>query len=142
MRSIINENLSHITIDKKTMRNFGLIMAGGLTLIFGLAIPLLLSKELSAWPWILGSIFLFFAFFLPMQLRGIYVGWMAIGGILGFINTRIILSMMYFVIFTPVGSIYKILRKDPMTRALNKKIKTYRVTPISRDPKEHMEQPF
>lgn len=35
---------------------------------------------------------------------------------LGWVNTRIILSLVYFIIFTPMALFFKIIGKDPMDR--------------------------
>lgn len=36
--------------------------------------------------------------------------------ILGWVNTRIILTLVYFLVFTPVALIFKLIGKDPMNR--------------------------
>lgn len=36
--------------------------------------------------------------------------------LLGWVNTRIILTLVYLLIFTPVAVFFKLMRKDPMTR--------------------------
>ena len=60
---------------------------------------------------------------------------------LGWINTRIILSLVFFAVFLPYGVVLRLLGKDPMARRLDENIDSYRVhsNAASRD---KMERPF
>ena len=44
---------------------------------------------------------------------------MKIGHVLGWINTRIILGMVSFIMFAPVALVLRLLGKDPMQRRLD-----------------------
>lgn len=48
-------------------------------------------------------------------LKAIYKGWMKFARALGWVNTRIILSLVYFLIFTPIALFFKLIGKDPMS---------------------------
>ena len=39
---------------------------------------------------------------------------------LGWVNTRVILTVVYLLIFTPVALIFKVIGKDPMERKIEK----------------------
>ena len=76
----------------------------------------------------------------PASLRPVYKVWMRFAGVLGWINTRIILGLVFFLMFFPFGLIMRLFN-DPMRRKLDKSIKTYRV--LSTSPKrENMEKLF
>ena len=49
-------------------------------------------------------------------LKLLYRGWMKLAHVLGWVNTRIILSLVYFLIVTPLALIFKVIGKDPMCR--------------------------
>lgn len=51
-------------------------------------------------------------------LKAIYKGWMKFAHVLGWVNTRIILTLVYFLIFTPLATIFRLIGKDPMERQL------------------------
>ncbi|MDO8446171.1 MAG: SxtJ family membrane protein [Deltaproteobacteria bacterium] len=53
-------------------------------------------------------------------LKVIYAGWMKFAHILGWVNTRIILTLVYLIIFTPLALIFRLIGKDPMDRRLEK----------------------
>lgn len=42
--------------------------------------------------------------------------WMKFAAVLGWVNSRILLSIMYFVVFTPIGWIRKMAGGDPLHR--------------------------
>ena len=42
--------------------------------------------------------------------------WMVIAGVLGYVNSRIILSALFFLIVTPVGVIVRLAGHDPLER--------------------------
>jgi len=45
-----------------------------------------------------------------------HVAWMKFAAVLGWVNSRILLSIMYFVVFTPMGWIRKMAGGDPLRR--------------------------
>ena len=51
-------------------------------------------------------------------LKALYRGWMKFAHVLGWVNTRIILSLVYIIIMTPMALIFKVVGKDPMKRKL------------------------
>lgn len=51
-------------------------------------------------------------------LKLLYRGWMKFAHVLGWVNTRIILTLVYLLIMTPLALIFKVLGKDPMNRRL------------------------
>lgn len=51
-------------------------------------------------------------------LKAFYKAWMKFAHALGWVNTRIILSLVYFIIFTPMALFFRVIGKDPMERRL------------------------
>jgi len=66
---------------------------------------------------------------------------MAVGHALGWINTRIILGILFFVLFSPIGITMKLFGKDPMARKFDKKKESYRI-PCSPKNIALMEKPY
>ncbi len=126
----------------KSLREFGLVTGGMLTLVFGLLLPWIWNADSwPIWPWIVAAILSLIALTMPHILQPVYHWWMKLAHILGWINTRILLSIVFFVIFLPVGIILRLLGKDPMARKLDQDLNSYRVESKS-PPKNHMERPF
>ncbi len=130
------------TLDKAGYRKFGLIMAIFIALLFGLFFPFIFSTSIPYWPWIVSGIFLLLALLVPMKLAVIHKQWMMIGHIVGTINTIIILSIVFFFVFTPVALIFKVLGKDPMNRQFGDKSLTSYWEESNKQSKDHMEKVY
>ena len=127
--------------DKKGLRNFGLTTGIIVAILFGLLLPWLLGRDFPLWPWVIGGILAGWALLAPTTLRPLYLGWMAAGHVLGWINTKIILLVMFYIVVLPTGIILRSFGKDPMARRLEAQVSTYRV-PSTNQPKNHLEKPF
>ena len=57
--------------------------------------------------------------------KKIYDYWMLFAKALGWVNTRILLSLMYFVIFTPFRIISIVIGKDFLDRKIEKDRESY-----------------
>lgn len=127
--------------DKQELRTFSFVFAAGLVIMFGLLFPWLAERPWPTWPFITAAIFVTAGLAIPQALLPLYKLWMKIGHVLGWINTRIILGLIFFVIFTPVALGLKILGKDPLRRKLDRSIGSYRV-PSEKLDRDRMEKPF
>ena len=127
--------------DKQELRKFGFVFATGLVLIFGLFFPWVLEKPSPSWPWIVAAVFAGAALILPQVLKPVFLLWMKIGHVLGWINTRIILGVVFFILFAPVALFMRLFGKDPMRRQLDADASSYRIN-SEKLPRERMERPF
>ena len=127
--------------DKKELRQFGLVFATGIALIFGLFLPWLFEHPWPLWPWIVAGVFTTTALLLPPVLRPVFWLWMKFGHVLGWINTRIILGLVFFVIFTPVALLFKVLGKDALKQRLDASASSYRIV-SEQPPRDRMEKPY
>ncbi len=128
-------------INRKELREFGLITGIIIAMLFGLILPWVFSRSISKWPWIISSVLIVWALVAPGTLKIIYKVWMKTGLVLGWINTKIILGIVFYLIFTPMGILMKIFRKDPMCRKIDTSVLSYRCISI-KPPKEQMERTF
>lgn len=85
------------------LRQFGLLFGAILVLLFGLLLPFLLGYSFPLWPWVVALIFAALALLAPTTLTPFYRGWMRFGLIAAFINTRIIMFVLYYALFVPTG---------------------------------------
>jgi small-conductance mechanosensitive channel len=126
--------------DKKELRNFGLLVGGifnviGLWPVFLRGEPLRLSAILT------GSLLILVGCLVPSWLAWIHRAWMAIGHLLGWINTRIILSVIFYGLITPMGIMFRLLGKDRVQQGFSNSSSTYRVNRQPRPP-SHMKYQF
>ncbi len=122
-------------------RKFGLTTGGMVAGLFGLLIPWLFSLNYPRWPWLLAAVLVTAALLAPRALQPIHAGWMKFGHVMNWINTRLILGLLFYGIFLPFGLVMRLLGKDPMQRKLDDRVSTYRVKSDD-DPKDSVERPF
>ena len=59
------------------------------------------------------------AIFVPRVLRPVYRGWMVVARGLLWFNTRLLLSIIFFLVVTPIALAFRAARRDPLERALD-----------------------
>jgi len=77
----------------------------------------------------------------PLLFEPIFRIWMKIGGVLGFVNTRIILTLGFLAIFTPIGLVMRIFGRDPLARQYEPEASSYGMPYTPRE-FTHMEKQF
>ncbi|MCV6639183.1 SxtJ family membrane protein [Candidatus Albibeggiatoa sp. nov. NOAA] len=126
----------------KQLREFGLIMAGMIAGLFGIIFPYLFSKPFPLTPWIIAAVFVGFALIVPIALRPVFWLWMRIGDVLGWINTRLILGILFYFLITPLALVMRIFGYRPLElRAKQPELDSYRTLSKPR-PIKHIERPF
>jgi len=126
--------------ETKELRTFGLIV-GGIFLILGLWPALWRGEEPRLWALIPGILLVFLGISLPGSLKRAQQVWMVIGHVLGWINTRIILGIVFYGLITPMGLVMRLFGWDSMRRTLVPRADTYRVVRQPRPP-SHMTRQF
>jgi hypothetical protein len=123
----------------RQLRSFGLVVGG----IFGaIAIyPVLArSEDPRGWALVLSGALIIPAVLMPRVLGPAYRVWMAAGQVLGWINTRIILGILFYFVVTPLGLLQRMRRKSAIARKFDKTRPTYRVNRTTRAPSHVMRQ--
>lgn len=128
-------------LDKKGLREFGLVTGAIIAVLFGLLVPWLRGHSLLIWPWIVAGILWVWALLAPTTLNPVYQIWMRIGLALGWVNTRIILGVVFYALMMPMGLIMRLLKQDPMRRGFEVNLDSYRIVSTNRTRKS-MEKPF
>jgi hypothetical protein len=130
------------TLDKKGLRKFGITTGVIIVVLFALFFPWVFDvTTMPMWPWILAALLWVPALLIPSALRPVYTTWMKIGHAIGWVNTRIILGVLFYVLILPMGLIMRLFGKDPMARKLDKSVSSYRVKSVS-ESKDRLEKPF
>jgi len=128
-------------IDNRELRKFGFIFSGILLVLFAGLLPWLRERPLPMWPFYIGVPVAALALLWPAGLRPLYIAWMKFGAVMGAINTRIIMTVFFFVVVTPIGWLMRLSGKDPMARVLDKSATSYRVRSSVQE-REQVEKPY
>ena len=113
------------SITQKQLREFGLLIGFGFPILIGWILPSLFGHEFRAWTLWIGVPGLTLGLTIPRLLHFPYKIWMALGHALGWVNSHIILGLVFIVVLLPIAVIMRIIGYDPLRR-LRKGEKTYR----------------
>ncbi len=127
--------------DGNGLRRFAFLLAGFIGLFFGLLLPALRGVAITGWPFAVGFLLFAWGACAPGTLSPLYRGWMTAGAALGWVNTRILLGFVFFLVVTPVGFFFRAIGRDPMSRRRDAGARTYREQSRPHR-KGHMEVPF
>lgn len=128
-------------VSRKNLRKFGLFIGFMIVSLFGIISPWFFHKAVPFWPWVVSLILILWSLLIPDTLIVLYKPWMFVGFVLGFINTRILISIIFYFVFTPISIVMKVVRRDPLKRKFDVKASTYRCVSQKLD-RRHMERSF
>ena len=135
------------------LRKFGLVTGLIVVVLFGFVLrwlftgsdghywPFNVELLKPTWPWILAFALWIPALLFPAALRPVYKTWMKIGETLGFVNSRIILFIFFYLILAPFGMVLRLFGFDPMRRKLDDSI-SYRIESKVPASPTSMERPY
>ena len=127
--------------DKNSLRSFGFLMGG----VFSIIAAIFFYKErmtvFTVFGGIAGLVF-FSALVRPRFLENVYVWWMKFAHVVGLLNSKVILSLMYTIIFTLFRAFLFVLRKDLLHRKFDSSLDSYwsDYEQIDNDPKRYEKQ--
>jgi hypothetical protein len=126
-------------VTKTDLRNFAMTVASLFVVFSG--IPLVRHHPAPAWPLAAGGVLFVWGLLAPATLGPVHRLWAIVGRALGYVNTRILLSCVFFALITPIGLIMRLFGRDPLSRSRSQALTTYRVASPARDA-VHMKEPF
>ena len=115
----INKNPS-----AKELIKFGATFLGGMAAIGALYFFVFHREPLAKGLWIAGGVVFLLSFIKPVA-RILYILWMGLGITMGLVTQPIILVVVFLVLITPVGLIFKLIQRDTMKRRLDKSATSY-----------------
>jgi len=110
-----------LNLDKSNLQKFGLTLG---VVFFIIGLFLLARHRYNLLPLLISVIF-FILTFMPILLKPIYILWMRLAFILAWINTRLILCIVFYLVFTPMGLVMRLFRIDLLDRKIDKSKESY-----------------
>lgn len=117
------EDIRNIKSGKKEIREFGLTI-GTILVILGL-VALWRGKEIAPYFLTVGIFFGVFGLIFPCALKPLQKIWMTFSLVVSFFMSRVIISILFFVVLTPIGLIMRLLRKDILDQKQDKSRESY-----------------
>lgn len=119
----IREDIKQLKTGERDLRKFGL-MVGGVFAVLGI---LFLLRHKAHYPYFLwpGIVLLAFGAVFPRALKYVYIAWMSVAFVLGFVMAHVVLTLFFFLVITPIGLIARLTGKDFLRLKLDKTAATY-----------------
>tara|TARA_A100001035_G_C27764628_1_gene493002 strand:- start:1010 stop:1402 length:393 start_codon:yes stop_codon:yes gene_type:complete len=103
-------------ISKKELREFGILIGILIPFLIGWIFPKITGHGFNVWTAYVGITFFTFGLIKPTLLYYPYKYWIKIGNTLGWINSYIILGIVYIIVLIPISIILKVFGYDPLKR--------------------------
>jgi multisubunit Na+/H+ antiporter MnhG subunit len=113
--------MEKINSDLKSLRKFG--MTTGIALL-AVAVVIIMRRHNPQPALTIALIFFILGIATPILLKPLYLAWMRFAYILGWVNTRLLLAVIFYLVFTPIGLVMRLCGVDPLKRKINKKEKS------------------
>lgn len=104
-------------LPRRTITSFALIVSGALLAIAAY------QRWRGAAPWLvitlvsIAAVLSLLSAVAPRALHPVYRGWMRGGEALGWLNTRILLTLVFFLVVTPIGLLMRLFGRSPIATA-------------------------
>jgi|WetSurMetagenome_2_1015567.scaffolds.fasta_scaffold90461_2 hypothetical protein len=116
------EEIKNIKSSKKELRNFALTI--GIVLIL-ISLIFLIKSKFNLLLFVIGALIIVLGFTIPKLLLPIQKLWMILAVLLGWLSTRIILGLLFYLVMTPIKYVSKLFGKNFLDLKIDKKQKSY-----------------
>ncbi|MBL7129783.1 MAG: hypothetical protein ISS45_00015 [Candidatus Omnitrophica bacterium] len=120
---MIIEGIRNIKSGKKELRQFGVTLGIVLGLLGGLF--LLRQKDCYFYFFIFSAVFLFLCLIAPIVLKPVQKVWMSLAIIIGWFVTRVILTVLFYLVVTPISILARVVGKDFLDLRFDRNAKSY-----------------
>ena len=114
------------TISKKQLREFGLLIGFGFPFLIGWLIPFVTGHQFRIWTLLVAVPGFIFGITAPKLLYYPFKLWMKLGHYLGWLNSHIILGMVFIIVLQPIALFMRLFKYDPLRRRMRQGEITYR----------------
>ena len=109
------------SISRKQLREFGFLIGLGFPMLIGWILPAIGGHAFRTWTIWVGIPALILGISKPLLLFYPYKGWMELGNALGWLNSRIILGVVFLLVLLPISLFMRTFGYDPLRKQKGKK---------------------
>jgi hypothetical protein len=127
---------------RKQLNQFGFIWLGFLALFGVIAFFKLDAPTLAKVLWVLAVVVPVIGWLVPSFMRLVFVGMSYLAWPIGFVVSHLVLALVYYLVFVPIGLLMRVFGYDPMKRGFDPEAATYWIArdPKSSEPKRYFRQ--
>ncbi len=114
------------TPSRRQLREFGLLIGIVCPVVFGWLGPILRGHAMPIWPLIVGIPAILLGLAFPKALGWPYRGWMTLGHALGWVNSHLILGLVFVLLVQPMALFKRLSGFDPLRRRFETNKASYR----------------
>ena len=116
----------HSTPTRRQLREFGLLIGIVFPVLLGWLLPTLRGHSFGVWTLWIGLPALLLSALAPRLLLRPYQGWMALGHALGWVNSHLILGLVFVLVLQPIALVMRLAGHDPLRRRSSRAASSYR----------------
>ena len=119
----IRDDIRQLKTGPRELRKFGLVVGG----VFAALGVLFWLQHKPAFPYLLvpGLALVVLGTIRPQILKYVYLGWMALAFLLGFVVSNILLTLLFLLVITPIGLVARLFGKDFLSLKLDRAAPSY-----------------
>jgi hypothetical protein len=130
---LILDDIRQLKTGRSELRKFGLLV-GGVFALFGI-IMLLRGKPHYPWFLVPGGFLILGGAIFPAVLKHVYIAWMSLAFVMGFVISHILLTLFFYFVITPIGLIARLVGKDFLRLKLDRNANSYWIPRQDKSPK-------
>jgi len=111
-------------VNKKQIRTFGITLT---LVLIAIGFVQFLKGNIITYKCLFGAalVILIMTLLIPIMIKPLYIGALYLSHALGWFNTRLILGILFYLIFTPIAIVFRIIGRDPLERKFDKNAPSY-----------------
>ena len=120
---MIRGEIKQLKTGTRELRKFGLLVGG----VFALLGVILLLRHRPAAPYFLiaGALLIMPGLIAPRVLKHVYIAWMSLAIVLGFVVSGVVLILFFLLVITPIGWVARCLGNDFLNLKLDRAAASY-----------------
>ena len=120
---MLREEIKQLKTGQRELRKFGFLVGA----VFTLLGVWFWWRGKGRYPYFLapGAVLVVLGTVAPRALRLIYVGWMSLAFLLGFVVSNILLTLFFYLVVTSIGLVARLAGKDFLNRKLDAQTESY-----------------